>query len=331
MSHFSVGVVITSKQLHEFLEGELTEKQIKEQIDTGTENMDSEVMEAVSAVIEEKLSPYAADADAEYMDFHVDMTAKEILEYAETMREELRPPYMQIKRTYENKFFDKVSAAYKNQFFMEVHNFLDEVSADPACIRNVEKFCRLMEAETEDEIHDAYCELCEFETNEFGDSGYYANPDAKWDYWTIGCNTRNAVKKKQKDGTVIPAFIACIRDIDWGINKEEYDAASALWDYAVDGKPWKYEDEKSPVLFYKKEYYLNRYKTKETFAKTVAREHPFAFVDAEGEWYARGMMMSFGQSSDTGEEEIAWSEQFYDSFIKNLSRDDIYVVLDCHV
>lgn len=175
--------------------------------------------------------------------------------------------------------------------------------------------------------------------------GYYANPNSKWDWYSLGGRWTGAFKLKvdcegkvgkpglmtspNEPGTCDQAKKG---DIDFSPDKLKYDKAITFWELKIeDRKPKnKTEQEMIEYDFYKKEYYLKKFKTKENYAKLQAEFSTFAVLK-DGEWYESGSMGWFGCNSATPEEEGKFKEGFYDKFIKELPGDTLLSVYDCHI
>lgn len=123
--------------------------------------------------------------------------------------------------------------------------------------------------------------------------------------------------------------------MDWDkihLNKKDYDRAIRFWEIKIENQEPKTDKEKEELKhdFYNKEYYINTYKNKETYAKCMASFTMWAVVK-DGKWYEKGEMGWWGMSSETPDECVSWEEGFYDHFIKDLPDDTLLTVVDCHI
>ena len=168
------------------------------------------------------------------------------------------------------------------------------------------------------------------------------NPDSKWDWYVEGGRWPGQLKIKKskvKEYGSSEVDSAKVGDVDWAamnsLTDEQRERATRLWKYYVMEEPYPgTEEEKREELgfiFYKKEYYLNRYKTLEGYLKSLGTWCLRAVIDDNGDWHEVGEMGWFGCSSETEDEDAKWEEEFYDRFIKPLPKDAMITVLDCHI
>ena len=156
--------------------------------------------------------------------------------------------------------------------------------------------------------------------SENGDILSTYNPDSKWDWYVVGGRWSGELRKK--DGTPVDEGYA--KDLDFSSDKEEYDEHIKWWKENVEG------DGKD--LFYKKEYYIDRYKNAETFATICSSPHARAVVTPDGEWHEPGVMGWFGFSSESNEDGLKWDLEFHKTFIEPAIENNWYVtVVDCHI
>jgi hypothetical protein len=197
-----------------------------------------------------------------------------------------------------------------------------------------------------------------YEPEEIGPNGeVYSthNPDSKWDWYEVG--GRFAGQITVKDGVEIenPNFswgwrdedketiiasghktdTAYVKDIDFTKmhrTEEDYKSALRYWELIVEGVKPKNKKEEEMVKFnwYKPEFYLERYKDKETYAKCSSSFSMWAVVK-DGVWYEKGNMGWWAMSSETNDEAVDWEMNFFDRFIKDLPEDTLLTVVDCHI
>lgn len=181
------------------------------------------------------------------------------------------------------------------------------------------------------------------------------NPHSKWDWYEVG--GRFAGQITVKDGVEIenPNFSwgwrdedketiiasgyktdsAYVKDIDFTKmhrTEEDYKSALRYWELIVEGAKPKNKEEEEMVKFnwYKPEFYLERYKDKETYAKCSSSFSMWAVVK-DGVWYEKGNMGWWAMSSETNDEAVDWEMNFFDRFIKDLPEDTLLTVVDCHI
>ena len=151
--------------------------------------------------------------------------------------------------------------------------------------------------------------------------GYYENPNAKWDYYSLDGKDYMFDPLEGHDMTTEGFYRKS--DIDWyketGTPERE-EELHLLWKkYIIEGDG-----------FYNSDYYHLRYGTEEQFVKEAMRPpFPYAFITPDGKWHAPGNIGWFALSDETAESMDAYYEEFKD-FIDN--APDCYVSLvDCHI
>lgn len=172
--------------------------------------------------------------------------------------------------------------------------------------------------------------------------GYWHNPKAKWDWYTIGGRWEGLLTVNDKgiaeeeyfvgDDGICTTNVAKIKNIDFSINKEKYETSLRFWElYIEDDKPKNEEEEElKNSSIYRKEFFLERYKNKETYAKAISSFSTFAVLTDE-DWFEKGSMGWFGCSDESHEEALNWSDNFYETFIKNADPEAYITIVDCHI
>lgn len=151
------------------------------------------------------------------------------------------------------------------------------------------------------------------------------NPNSKWDWYDIGGRWNNLLKTK--DGQKVNTCL--LKDLDLSPDKEKYNDAVRFWEIIVEGQPLK-DGEEEPFNWYKKEYYLERYKTKENYAKVQSLFSTYAILTDKGEWLESGRMGWFGVSFATNKEGKSWDEN-YQEILKSMDKDLRITIVDCHI
>lgn len=181
------------------------------------------------------------------------------------------------------------------------------------------------------------------------------NPDSKWDWYQVG--GRYAGRIVVREGVEIddPSFSwgwdadsiekvisegnrtdsAYKKDIDFSKmhrTEEKYNDAIRYWELVVEGDTPNNKDEEDIIKwsFYKPEYFINRYKNKETYAECTSSFSMWAVVK-DGVWYEKGEMGWWAMSNETDDEAVDWEMNFFDRFIKELPDDTLITVVDCHI
>lgn len=156
------------------------------------------------------------------------------------------------------------------------------------------------------------------------------NPKSKWDWYSIGGRWFGYCE----DFGVDPYGIR-VSDLAKKTLKDQdiYNRAIRFWELYLEDKEPETEEEKERLKFeiYKKEYYLNRYKDKETYARLQSQFSTFAVVLPDGSWHEPGQMGWFGYSSETDEEAIEWEENYMERFILGADPNWTMTVVDCHI
>lgn len=147
-----------------------------------------------------------------------------------------------------------------------------------------------------------------------GKYGTWTNPDAKWDWWVIGGRFENRLITKDGQKT----NSAKVKDIDWeAMNERNKKEAAEFFDNETDSFLRAISGIKKEET---REEYVNR---QETF-------NTYAVVDVD-KWASKGEMFWFGLSSESDDEAIKWSNEYYDNFIKDLEEDATITIVDCHI
>lgn len=192
-------------------------------------------------------------------------------------------------------------------------------------------------------------ESCGYKLDEeMQDYGYWENPNAKWDWWSVGGRWRdtllvkgedyikgersffNLSEDKQAPDGYTWASGGRIGDIDFKKSMQgEYEKAIRFWEIVVDGQPLK-DGEKEPFNVYKHEYYIEQYGTKENYAEQQSTFSTYALL-IDGKWISRGEMGWFGVDDSTKERKKAYLEKFKEVMSAEENQDKLFVVVDCHI
>ena len=182
------------------------------------------------------------------------------------------------------------------------------------------------------------------------------NPNSKWDWYEIGgrWNKILLVKEEVKDieeGTPSWGNLdsinkkapegfkwvtgAKIKDIEFEKAIEfnnTYNKSIRFWELYVEGQEPQNEEEKEMIKLeiYKKEYYIERYETKENYAKINSIFTTWALLDEKG-WHEKGEMGWFAMANDTKDSELLFIEKFTETIQKPENQDKYLVIVDCHI
>lgn len=185
------------------------------------------------------------------------------------------------------------------------------------------------------------------------------NPNSKWDYYMIGGRWRSLLLTKKENEDVIEEFDlvdllnggsnlteqapegykwvdgARIKDIDFKKAmefKDTYNKAIRFWEIYIEGQEPQTLEEKNEIKWemYKKEYYIERYGTKENYAKMESTFTCFALLDETG-WHEKGEMGCFGFNTSTKESELLFTEKITETINKPENQDKYLIIVDCHI
>ena len=185
------------------------------------------------------------------------------------------------------------------------------------------------------------------------------NPNSKWDWYSIGGRWRNLLLTKinnedviseidlvdlmnecsniKREATIGYKWVdgARIKDIDFKKSaeiKNTYNKAIRFWETYVEGQKPTTEGEKENIKFepYKKEYYIERYETKENYAKMQSTFSCWALLDETG-WHEKGKMGWWAMNDSTKDSEQLFLEKFTETINKSENQDKYLIVVDCHI
>ena len=156
--------------------------------------------------------------------------------------------------------------------------------------------------------------------------GRVYNPNAKWDWYTL--DGREDIFENIPGQKPEGNYYRYRKNQLNFYPKIDLTKESIFWDHYVEQKPIP-EGSEPPCSFFKREFYLERYGSKEQYLKEMGTVTPYAFVTPDGEWHAPGNMGWFACSDETAESTNEYIEEWY-MFIN--SSDNPYVsFVDCHI
>lgn len=190
-----------------------------------------------------------------------------------------------------------------------------------------------------DEDYYAFCTHVYYEPEELDAEGNYIstyNPNSKWDWYVEGGRWPDQLKLK--DGSKADRALA--KDVDWdamfSLSKDLEEYYTKFWhayvldEMSTDPTLKEWYDEFVQFTFYKKEYFLEKYKDLPTYLRYCAQWTTYAVVDRKG-WCAPGEMGWFGCSTESADESNEWSDKFRSRFVDTLDPEDEVVIVDCHI
>ena len=180
------------------------------------------------------------------------------------------------------------------------------------------------------------------------------NPNSKWDWYSIGGRWNNnlIVDKNNNDvyiggnlglGMSIETSVkdhpelkrvngAKIKDIKFDLMGGSYEKALREWELYVEEQEPKNEEEKEIVKwnFYKPEYYIERYGTKEEYARLNSMWYTWAFANEEG-WAEQGKMGFWAMNNADKDSTSAFIEKL-NEYLKSPEHQEEYLfMVDCHI
>lgn len=126
---------------------------------------------------------------------------------------------------------------------------------------------------------------------------------------------------------------ARIKDLTFPDKQDAEREAARFWEINVDGdEPQNDEDRKllEDGKFYRKEYFLEHYKTKDNYAKYMSSFVAYALITKDGEWHEQGEMGWFGISRNE-EDPLTWAECFTRAVFEDTDDNDYITIVDCHI
>ena len=174
--------------------------------------------------------------------------------------------------------------------------------------------------------------------------GYLCNPNAKWDWYEIGGRwsnllrlkpVRNGNHSKQSSNKDAPAVEgrcnqARLSDVDLSIDQAAYERAARFWEVVVEGDALcEHENADDFKASYRKEYYIDQFGDKHTYAMDSASFSTWALVTPDGKWIENGAVGWFGMHTATRSSRRAFADE-----LKAALEGDPglwLTIVDCHI
>ena len=184
-----------------------------------------------------------------------------------------------------------------------------------------------MECKTDDDFY-AFARYEDYAYDEDGNELTTYNPQSKWDWYEIGGRFSHAFDVFGVD----PAGTK-VGDIKTYFDQPEYAKSARFWELYVDGEEPVSEEEKELIrfAFYNREYYIDRYKDKKTYARCCASFNTYSVLLPDGTWEEPGEMGWWGMSSESHEDGLAWELNYVDKYLKSVNPDWTLTIVDCHI
>lgn len=189
----------------------------------------------------------------------------------------------------------------------------------------VRSYYKDIEGKTEDELwHMLADDYGEDMVDEDGNIYSTYNPKSKWDWYCVGGRFSDMMRCIGSDE---PCNECLLCDLDVSRDEDEYQAALHFWDVYVD------ETEEDPEVssMFRKEYYLEYYGDRETYARRSSMFATYAVVTPDGEWHAPGDVGWWGVTTSEADEERGWYDSYYSRFIDTDDKDLLITIVDCHI
>ena len=174
------------------------------------------------------------------------------------------------------------------------------------------------------------------------------NPKSKWDWYIIGGRWKGMLVAKNPalaevgesgtfgNGPTVEDGVdqTTKGNIDWDAMRDtdKFDDALRFWELYVDGQEPKNDKDREMLehVFYKKEYFTERYKDRETYARCMTEFSTYAVLK-DGEWMEQGEMGWFGTSGADPVDELEFQLNFQKNVIEPLNDNALITVVDCHI
>lgn len=186
-------------------------------------------------------------------------------------------------------------------------------------------FWCILNARTDEDFYkiEAYEDMLGEDGNEY--STY--NINSRWDWWQIG--GRWSCSLRDYNGE----YHDTLKIADWDynyINSENIADCSRLWEVAVEGAEPTEEEKNEFILWYKPEYYIEKYGNKSNYIKSMLTFSTYALLTPDGEWLEPGKMGWWGVSHADLIDQGLWERDFT-SLIDTFDKDMYVTIVDCHI
>lgn len=192
------------------------------------------------------------------------------------------------------------------------------------------------------ELMEPYDENLGIESEELDEEGNVisaGNPDAKWDWYSVGGRWSNMLILKGSGGKG-SADVALAGEIDWDemykLPKDKIELHTQFWNCHVEGQPVPANasealKEKLKWTYYKPKYYKDRYHNLANYLAEIAMFSTFAVLDSDKGWIESGELGWFGVDSGTDEDHEKWNKNFRSRFVDTLDPEDEIIIVDYHI
>lgn len=179
------------------------------------------------------------------------------------------------------------------------------------------------------------------------------NPDAKWDWWSFGgrwcgklfvdesCMDCERGEKSWIDQEGDPykceykglkrVDMARIKDLKFPETEKLSKEAERFWELYIEKKEPETDEDKELIkfVFYREQYYIDKYQTKENYIRATSTFATYAAVTKDDKWHEQGSMGWFGMS--TGDDPVTWTDGYKSLIFDNATESDYITIIDCHI
>lgn len=187
----------------------------------------------------------------------------------------------------------------------------------------LQTYPRLIKAMEENDEASLYLQAIRYyEEDEFDNFGNVLstyNPDSKWDWYVVGGRFSNEISSKS-DTIQVKDFP--YKKINEKNLEKEYPNEYLDYKDLLSGKK---------NSFYNLKYLNERYPTFLDYILEIKTITTYAVLDEDDNWHEPGTVGWFGFSTATTKDEVEWTKNYYNNFIKHLPLDYYLTVVDCHI
>ena len=214
---------------------------------------------------------------------------------------------------------------YHEEALKQIQDFEKDKLIDILTKSSYQWYRDIIIAQTDEDFYniEVYKDMLGEDGNEY--STY--NPESRWDWWQIGGRWNCSLRDYNGE------YHNTLKIADWDynyINSENITDCSRLWEIAVEGAEPTEEEKKDYILWYKPEYYIEKYGNKSNYIKSILTFSTYALLTPDGEWLEPGKMGWWGVSRAELVDQGLWERDFT-SLIDTFDKDMYVTIVDCHI
>ena len=144
------------------------------------------------------------------------------------------------------------------------------------------------------------------------------NPDSKWDWYEVGGRWSGLLPLKNGGF----ANEATVGEVDFSLDKEEYEKSLTVWNAVVNNKPLPAGLDWGSLGFFSrpnKDYFLERYGNATDYAESQAVFTTHDVITADGVWHGRD------------DDSVSWDISYAKKFLVGLDPDMRLTIIDRHI